>query len=43
VIGGTLSHCRIATAICAGGMGEVYRATDTKLGREVASREASTS
>ena len=28
----------IVDAIGAGGMGEVYRATDTKLGREVAIR-----
>jgi TolB-like protein/Tfp pilus assembly protein PilF len=36
VIGRTLAHYRIAAAIGAGGMGEVYRATDTKLGRDVA-------
>jgi len=36
VVGHTLAHYRINCAIGAGGMGEVYRATDTKLGREVA-------
>jgi hypothetical protein len=34
--GSSLAHYRIGAAIGAGGMGEVYRATDTKLGREVA-------
>ena len=36
IVGATLTHYRLANRLGAGGMGEVYAAEDTKLGRRIA-------
>ncbi len=38
MVGTTISHYKVLEKIGEGGMGEVYRATDTKLNRDLATK-----